>query len=94
LWEWYHARLELSGAEVSLLAGALEQLDGYRMFMDQVRAEGPVVTNPTTGATRQNPALSAAHACLRAARQTLKHLDLPDPEAEFQPRGSRSRGRR
>ena len=80
--------------DLELLTAALEQLDVYRTAMECVRGEGPTVVNPETGNPKQNPALSAAHAALRAYRQSLAALDLELPTDGFRPRGSFSRRRR
>ena len=93
-WTWYADHFDLTPAESALLAAALEQLSLYRSAMAQVAESGLTTTNPETGNVRASPALAAGHAALRAARVTLKALDLPDPDAAPRPRGSRSRGRR
>ena len=74
-----------------LLLAALENWDLYTVAMRRVREEGPVTVNPDSGNSRAHPGLAAAHASLRAYRQTLTHLDLELPEMPPRARGSRSR---
>lgn len=86
---------DLAPTALELLARGLADLDLERKAREQVRREGIVVTNPTSGATRAHPAIAVAHACLRSARLIFSHLDLemPDPDPLPRARGSRSRGR-
>jgi phage terminase small subunit len=84
---------EYGTAELPQLRAYLEQLDTYDRCMERVRDEGPVVVNPATGNPKANPALAAAHAALRAARQTANGLGIDVSDDGFRPRGSLSRGR-
>lgn len=69
------------GAEaLPLLVLGLESWDRYRQAAEILRKDGPVVTNPTSGAVRQHPAHAVMRDNLTQIRQCFRQLGLEPPE--------------
>lgn len=93
LWRHVVKTWALTETDLALLRGALEALDVHHVAMDEVRRDGPTITNARSGNVKMNPGLTAAAVSLRTYRTALAQLDLELPEHPL-PRGSVSRRRR
>ena len=63
---------------LQLLRAACEQWDSYQAARRVLAAEGPVVTNPQSGAVHRHPAAAVARDALLAFRLCLKDIGLAD----------------
>jgi len=70
----------LGADALPLLRLGLESWDRYREAAEILRKDGPVVTNPKSGAVRQHPCHAIARDNLTQVRQCFRQLHLEPPE--------------